>query len=75
MPTKSKKKGTVLSLFILISIIDLKVNADLSRIIHTNKGPVQGEILQTVLNQTEYLSFRGIPYAKPPIDELKFKVN
>lgn len=48
------------------------------RIIHnetveTNDGAVRGRLEETFLNQKPYLSFRGIPFAKPPIGELRFK--
>lgn len=41
----------------------------------TKSGEIRGKINQTLFDQKLYYSFRGIPYAKPPIDELRFKVN
>lgn len=41
-------------------------------IIDTKYGPVRGTTRTSLLGQ-EYLSFQGIPYAKAPIGELRFK--
>ncbi|OAD59462.1 Esterase B1, partial [Eufriesea mexicana] len=36
-------------------------------------GPIRGTVLHTVWNAIEYSSFKGIPYAKPPLGDLRFK--
>ncbi|XP_040161093.1 esterase B1-like [Anopheles arabiensis] len=41
-------------------------------IVSTGYGPVQGTA-RTSLYGTGYVSFQGIPYAKPPVGELRFK--
>ncbi|XP_035910083.1 esterase B1-like [Anopheles stephensi] len=41
-------------------------------IVNTGCGPVKGAS-RTALYGTEYVSFQGIPYAKPPVGELRFK--
>ncbi|XP_053676470.1 esterase B1-like [Anopheles nili] len=41
-------------------------------IVNTGLGPVKGTT-RTSLYGTEYVSFQGIPYAKPPVGELRFK--
>jgi carboxylesterase type B len=38
-----------------------------------NDGVVEGEVLQSEFGD-DYNSFKGIPYAEPPIGELRFKV-
>ena len=43
-------------------------------IVSTGYGPVQGTA-RTSLYGTGYVSFQGIPYAKPPVGELRFKVR
>jgi carboxylesterase type B len=48
-------------------------NLDDRRIVKTEYGLVQGVLKQTVLGR-EYLSFQGIPYMKPPLGKLRFKV-
>lgn len=42
-------------------------------IVGTTKGPVKG-IRKTSILGTDFYRFRGIPYAKAPIGELRFKV-
>ncbi|XP_050563387.1 juvenile hormone esterase-like [Spodoptera frugiperda] len=37
------------------------------------QGRLRGEILETVTGETTYCSFKGIPYAKPPVGPLRFK--
>lgn len=39
------------------------------------QGRLRGEILETVTGETTYCSFKGIPYAKPPVGPLRFKVT
>lgn len=37
---------------------------------------VQGELKGVVCHDTvSYVTFKGIPYAKPPLGELRFKVS
>lgn len=43
-------------------------------IVTTKYGRVRGTTL-TTRNGESFLAFRGIPYAKPPIGSLRFKVN
>lgn len=42
--------------------------------INTNSGQIRGKQNQTLFDKVPYFSFRGIPYAKPPIGNLRFKV-
>ncbi|XP_044007769.1 juvenile hormone esterase-like isoform X2 [Aphidius gifuensis] len=61
------------TIFFIIFKCIIQINGELSSIVYTNQGPVQGEILQTIVNSVSYSSFKGIPYGKPPIGELRFK--
>ncbi|XP_050531754.1 venom carboxylesterase-6-like isoform X2 [Daktulosphaira vitifoliae] len=40
--------------------------------IYTQNGPIRGQTLKSRENRS-YYSFTGIPFAKPPIDEYRFK--
>lgn len=44
------------------------------KIVETDNGPVRGVRNFTLLNGMPFYSFRGIPYAKSPTGELRFKV-
>lgn len=43
-------------------------------LVHTTNGPVQG-VKKTSLLGDEYLSYQRIPYAEPPVGELRFRVS
>lgn len=43
-------------------------------VVRVKQGELRGIIEETDYGD-QYLAFRGIPYAKPPIGPLRFKVN
>lgn len=60
-----------LKLFILIlTIVSVSSNDD--PIIKTKLGSIKGKLLKSRLNEN-FQAFRGIRYAKPPINNLRFK--
>ena len=46
-----------------------------SLIVEVSQGKLQGKESKSILNGNTYYSFLGIPYAKPPIGDLRFKVS
>lgn len=48
--------------------------ANCDPVVQISKGALRGQILKS-RNGRDFYSFTGIPYAKPPIDDLRFKVN
>lgn len=42
-------------------------------VINTKSGPVRGVVKKTAWNSLEYSAFLGIPYAEPPLADLRFK--
>lgn len=42
--------------------------------VHVHEGRLIG-IVKEAVHDGNYVAFQGIPYAKPPIGELRFKVN
>lgn len=74
-----------LQLFCLSSIVlgstipnepddEIRAN-DEFKIVETTSGLVRGRKFTTLFANKEFYSFRGIPYAEPPIGELRFKVS
>ncbi|KAJ8716842.1 hypothetical protein PYW07_003469 [Mythimna separata] len=49
------------------------IACDDDTLVQTTKGPIRGEKLKTVVAGTQYYSYKGIPYARPPIGKLRFK--
>lgn len=45
------------------------------KIVMTENGAVRGRLDVTYLHQKPYYAFRGVPYAKPPVGDLRFKVS
>lgn len=62
-------------LALLISTFPYEITNSLKTpVVRTPSGPVRGLILRTVWHSIKYSSFKGIPYAKPPLGDLRFKV-
>lgn len=45
------------------------------KVIGTNNGKVRGIHQTTLIEKIDFYEFKGIPYAKPPIGALRFKVS
>lgn len=43
--------------------------------VSTDNGRVRGKLNETIFDKKLYYSFRGIPFGKAPIGELRFKVR
>ncbi|VEN50797.1 unnamed protein product [Callosobruchus maculatus] len=73
-----KKLVLVLEIFnlcSLISCVDFVPDyfQHLSLQVQTPKGTIQGSVKRTKDQGVQYFSFQGIPYALPPIGDLRFK--
>lgn len=49
--------------------------AEQYKIVDTSNGQIRGIKSTTLLKGNPFYAFKGIPYAKPPIDSLRFKVK
>lgn len=67
-------KFLVLSLVFMSSTAKSELN-DEFEVIETNDGKVRGVRQKTLLQNVDFYSFKGIPYAKSPTGELRFKVS
>lgn len=43
--------------------------------IEIDDGRIRGKLNETIIDKNQFYSFRGIPFAKPPINELRFRVT
>lgn len=57
-----------------VPLLLLQFYCSADKIISTIYGPVQGRLRYGV-RSGNYYSFQGIPYARPPLGDLRFKVN
>ncbi|XP_037044089.1 esterase B1-like [Bradysia coprophila] len=64
------------SLFLLSVIVLTVIPTAFSNdkvIVQTNCGPVRGKLFETLFDKRSYYAFKGIPYAEPPVNKLRFK--
>ncbi|KAJ8683812.1 hypothetical protein QAD02_019604 [Eretmocerus hayati] len=62
---------TALSLLFFTGTSTAQLNS--TSIVLLRKGPVRGQILTTFRKSIQYSSFTGIPFAKPPLADLRFR--
>lgn len=62
----NRNMNKIFNMLYWILFFVLNVHGDQSTIRFTGNGPVEGAIKKSVFGQ-KYHSFRGIPYAEPPI--------
>lgn len=60
---------------LLIVVSSLAAGFEHGNIVKTTNGRVRGVRETTQRKQVDFVAFRGIPYAKPPLGELRLKVN
>ncbi|KZC04930.1 Cholinesterase [Dufourea novaeangliae] len=65
--------GLLFAISILLATGGQCRGEDESPIVQTKSGPVQGSVWKTPWHNVKYFSFRGVPYAQPPIGDLRFK--
>lgn len=70
----------ILFCFLLLNSILSNVSGENStnvvyKIVETKNGAIRGLVMQTFFNNKSYFAFKGIPFAKPPIGELRYKVS
>lgn len=63
----------VINFVLLLNTINCEASE--FKIVQISDGKIRGQKFQTLIEKNEFYSFEGIPYAKAPIGELRFKVN
>lgn len=66
---------SVILLIIILFVSQKKVDINQFCTIETKSGKIRGKLNQTLFENTNFYSFRGVPFAKPPINTRRFKVN
>ncbi|XP_055308325.1 esterase B1-like [Sitodiplosis mosellana] len=62
------------NLFVILSFsVVIGISTEQYKIVETQNGPVRGVLETTILKKVSYYSFKGIPFAKPPIGDLRLK--
>ncbi|CAL7935529.1 unnamed protein product [Xylocopa violacea] len=59
------------AVYLVLVVFFIRCNDGL--VVQTKNGALRGTINSTIWNSIEYSSFRGIPYAEPPLGELRFQ--
>lgn len=69
---------SLISSILLISLVDIvssHYSCAIREVVGTNSGRVRGVFKQTLIEKVDYISFKGIPYAKSPTGDLRFEVS
>lgn len=64
--------AVVITIFWFCSNIFISIEA--SPVVQIKNGTLEGTVMKS-RNGREFWAFRGIPYAKPPVGELRFEVR
>lgn len=65
----------LLGVMLLYSLSGVELKSQKLCTIETKSGAIRGRQNRTLFENKLYYSFRGIPFAKPPIKHLRFKVK
>lgn len=58
--------------YLLVAFITLWSIVKSEPSVDTSHGKIAGKVLKTLIKNVEYAAFMGIPYAEPPIKDLRF---
>lgn len=68
----------ILTVLVLVVIFVFKgdaINKSDYKIVDTSYGQIRGARKTTLIKNIDFYSFKGIPYAKSPTGDLRFKVS
>lgn len=63
-----------ISVILLIGCLAFVLRCPAEKIIQTANGSIRGVRVTSERQHVDFHAFRGIPYGKPPIGDLRFKV-
>lgn len=64
----------IILLIVNVSLASLTSVNDPYKTIQIDNGAVRGNFFTTMYDAKPYYSYRGIPFAKPPLNDLRFRV-
>lgn len=68
--------GKIAAILLLLQLsFAQNASLDNEKIVQTANGLIRGQHEITEREKVDFYTFRGIPYAKPPLGDLRFKVN
>ena len=70
-----KKYCVLLVAFTLSTFVNAITHDGENKIVQIESGKIKGKIGATHFEDLAYYAFLGIPYAKPPVKSLRFKVK
>ncbi|XP_031626976.1 esterase B1-like [Contarinia nasturtii] len=62
-------------LYLCTTVLSVVISNEQYKTVKTKSGLVRGLRQYTIWHEKPFYSFRGIPYAKPPVGELRFKAT
>lgn len=65
----------VINISISVIICANYVVSEEKPVVETTHGTILGKVLKTLIKNVDYFGFMGIPYAAPPIGDLRFLVS
>lgn len=65
--------NNLIKLLVTTTFLIQFIKCEKFKTIEIESGLIRGKVLQSFYSNNEYLAFRGIPYGKPPINELRFE--
>lgn len=65
----------ILHLSAVLLLTAVTVLCDDKPVVDTTHGKISGTFLKTLYKDVEYSAFMGIPYALPPVKDMKFLVS
>lgn len=67
------KTGFIAAVFLLALCVYVAAQETNEKVITTEYGQIRGRKFFTLFDNKPYYSFRGVPYAQPPLKSLRFK--
>lgn len=68
------KLAALAAVVVVLCIVQSEAQIEEYSVVNTRNGPVRGRSRYTLFERNPYYTYSGIPFAKPPVGALRFKV-